>query len=165
MLDRTRRTVTDDHVVVVLLANHELAHARKDTCQLSPCIMRFSAVQAADHAPNGLKRGEGGMRDVLRAHCGRVVAWALHWWTSHWSQVRVEVCLKAEKGQNSGFCVCGVPEMAIFARNSNGAQYSAVICCGFIWIFEWFPRLSSMNVPRIWGPSQVAVGCESIVIK
>ena len=77
MLDRTRRTVTDDHVVVVLLANHELAHARKDTCQLSPCIMRFSAVQAADHAPNGLKRGEGGMRDVLRAHCGRVVAWAL----------------------------------------------------------------------------------------
>ena len=90
------------------------------------------------------------MRDVLRAHCGRVVAWALHWWTSHWSQVRVEVCLKAEKGPNSGFCVCGVPEMAIFARNSNGAQYSAVICCGFIWIFEWFPRLSSMNVPEIW---------------
>ena len=97
MLDRTRRTVTDDHVVVVLLANHELAHARKDTCQLSPCIMRFSAVQAADHAPNGLKRGEGGMRDVLRAHCGRVVALALHWWTSHWSQVRVEVCLKSRK--------------------------------------------------------------------
>ena len=159
MLDRTRRTVTDDHVVVVLLANHELAHARKDTCQLSPCIMRFSAVQAADHAPNGLKRGEGGMRDVLRAHCGRVVAWALHWWTSHWSQVRVEVCLKvpqSRKGAKFRFCVCGVPEMAIFARNSNGAQYSVVICCGFIWIFEWFPRLSSMNVPRIWVPLQAA---------
>ena len=29
MLDRTRRTVTDDHVVVALLANHELEHARK----------------------------------------------------------------------------------------------------------------------------------------
>ena len=131
MLDRTRRTVTDDHVVVVLLANHELAHARKDTCQLSPCIMRFSAVQAADHAPNGLKRGEGGMRDVLRAHCGRVVALALHWWTSHWSQVRVEVCLKAEKGRpNSGFCVCGVPEMAIFARNS---KWGTVLGGNLLW--------------------------------
>ena len=29
MLDRIRRTVTDDHVVVALLANHELEHARK----------------------------------------------------------------------------------------------------------------------------------------
>ena len=90
------------------------------------------------------------MRDVLRAHCGRVVAWALHWWTSHWSQVRVEVCLKAEKGPNSGFCVCGVPEMAIFARNSmitGHMQQKMAICCGFIWTFAWFPRLSSTNVP------------------
>ena len=64
MLDRTRRTVTDDHVVVALLANHELVHARKDTCQQSPCIMRFSAIQAADHAPNGLRMGG--------RHAGRV---------------------------------------------------------------------------------------------
>ena len=125
MLDRTKRTVTDDHVVVALLANHELVLARKDTCQQSPCIMRFSAVQAADHASNGLRMGGGGMRDVLRDHCGRpVVAWALRWWAFHWPQVKIEVCLKAEKWPNSGFCVCGVPEMAIFARNSNGAQYS-----------------------------------------
>ena len=135
MLDRTRRTVTDDHVVVVLLANHELAHARKDTCQLSPCIMRFSAVQAADHAPNGLKRGEGGMRDVLRAHCGRVVALALHWWTSHWSQVRVEVCLKAEKGPNSGFFlrVWGAGNGHFCPKLKWGtAVLGGMICCGFI---------------------------------
>ena len=29
MLDRTRRTVTDKHVIVALLANHKLKHARK----------------------------------------------------------------------------------------------------------------------------------------
>ena len=74
--------------------------------------------------------GPGGMRDVLRAHCGRVVAWALHWWASHWSQVRVEVCLKAEKGPNSGFCVCGVPEMAIFARNS---KWGTVLGGNLLW--------------------------------